>query len=82
MATRLTTRMVAADIFDSATRLAAQCFLTAIPLLFVVGSFAPGGVPNRLMTSVQAVFGLTGPARVSPGAPLMRAADAGRAAAD
>ncbi|MFD5425292.1 YhjD/YihY/BrkB family envelope integrity protein [Streptomyces sp. NPDC127084] len=61
--TRLTTRMVAVNIFDSATRLAAQCFLTAIPLLFVVGSFAPEAVRDQLMNSVQAIFGLTGPAQ-------------------
>ncbi|MFD7611389.1 YhjD/YihY/BrkB family envelope integrity protein [Streptomyces sp. NPDC059828] len=61
--TRLTARMVAVNIFDSATRLAAQCFLTAIPLLFVVGSFAPSAVRNQLISSVQAIFGLTGPAQ-------------------
>ncbi|WP_351222576.1 YhjD/YihY/BrkB family envelope integrity protein [Streptomyces sp. NPDC002133] len=58
--TQLTARMVAVNIFDSATRLAAQCFVTAVPLLFVVGSFAPEGVRNQLVSSVSAVFGLTG----------------------
>ncbi|MFF3325638.1 YhjD/YihY/BrkB family envelope integrity protein [Streptomyces sp. NPDC002889] len=58
----LAARMVSVNIFDSATRLAAQCFLTAVPLLFVVGSFAPEGVRNQLISSVRAVFGLTGAA--------------------
>ncbi|MFE7773329.1 YhjD/YihY/BrkB family envelope integrity protein [Streptomyces sp. NPDC057445] len=60
--THLTARMITVDIFDSATRLAAQCFLTAVPLLFVVGSFAPESVQNQLISSVGAVFGLTGAA--------------------
>ncbi|MGW7363441.1 YhjD/YihY/BrkB family envelope integrity protein [Streptomyces sp. NPDC054841] len=58
--THLTARMVSVNIFDSATRLAAQCFLTAVPLLFVVGSFAPQGVRHQLVSSAKAVFGLTG----------------------
>ncbi|QES52165.1 hypothetical protein DEJ50_04705 [Streptomyces venezuelae] len=54
--------MVSVNIFDSATRLAAQCFLTAIPLLFVFASFAPASLREQLVRSVRAVFGLTGPA--------------------
>ncbi|MFH8802059.1 YhjD/YihY/BrkB family envelope integrity protein [Streptomyces sp. NPDC017936] len=55
--------MVAVNIFDSATRLAAQCFLTAVPLLFVVGAYAPTAVQHQLVASVSAVFGLTDGAR-------------------
>ncbi|MGW0554194.1 YhjD/YihY/BrkB family envelope integrity protein [Streptomyces sp. NPDC002926] len=58
----LAARMVSVNIFDSATRLAAQCFLTAVPLLFVVGSVAPDAVRNQLISSVRAVFGLGGAA--------------------
>ncbi|MFG2755482.1 YhjD/YihY/BrkB family envelope integrity protein [Streptomyces wuyuanensis] len=58
--THLTARMISVNIFDSATRLAAQCFLTAVPLLFVVGSFAPKAVRDQLISSVSAIFGLTG----------------------
>ncbi|MFE0274138.1 YhjD/YihY/BrkB family envelope integrity protein [Streptomyces sp. NPDC058992] len=58
--THLTARMISVNIFDSATRLAAQCFLTAVPLLFVVGSFAPEAVRDQLVSSVSAIFGLTG----------------------
>lgn len=58
----LAARMVSVNIFDSATRLAAQCFLTAIPLLFVVAAVAPEGVRNQLITSVRTVFGLNGAA--------------------
>ncbi|MFI6143866.1 YhjD/YihY/BrkB family envelope integrity protein [Streptomyces sp. NPDC051109] len=55
-------RMLSVDIFDSATRLAAQCFLTAVPLLFVFASFAPKAVQEQLAASVRAVFGLNGAA--------------------
>lgn len=58
--THLTARMLTVNIFDSATRLAAQCFLTAVPLLFVVGSFAPEAVREQLVSSVKVVFGITG----------------------
>ncbi len=61
--TRLVDRMVSVNIFDSATRLAAQCFLTAVPLVFVVGAYAPTSVQKQLIASVSAVFGLTGAAK-------------------
>lgn len=57
--THVAERMVEVNIFDSATRLAAQCFLTAVPLLFVVASFAPSGAQEQLAASVRAVFGLS-----------------------
>ncbi|MGW7333251.1 YhjD/YihY/BrkB family envelope integrity protein [Streptomyces sp. NPDC054840] len=60
--THVTERMVGVNIFDSATRLAAQCFLTAVPLLFVVASFAPEAVRQQLVESVRTMFGLTGQA--------------------
>lgn len=61
--TGLVDRMVSVNIFDSATRIAAQCFLTAVPLLFVVGAYAPTAVREQVSTSVSAVFGLTGQAK-------------------
>ncbi|MDF3300242.1 YhjD/YihY/BrkB family envelope integrity protein [Streptomyces tropicalis] len=60
--THLADRMVSVNIFDSATRLAAQSFLTAVPLLFVVAAYAPPVLRHQLVTSIRAVFGLTGPA--------------------
>ncbi|WP_254710580.1 YihY/virulence factor BrkB family protein [Streptomyces lunaelactis] len=60
--TRLISRLRSVNILDAATRLAAQTFLTAIPLLFVVASFAPSGMRNQLVSSVRTVFGLTGDA--------------------
>ncbi|MGI5402325.1 YhjD/YihY/BrkB family envelope integrity protein [Streptomyces sp. CA-135486] len=59
---RLVSRMRAVNILDAATRLAAQSFLTAVPLLFVIASFASSGVRNQLVSSVRTVFGLTGAA--------------------
>ncbi|MGW2745431.1 YhjD/YihY/BrkB family envelope integrity protein [Streptomyces sp. NPDC001450] len=61
--THLADRMVAVNILDSATRLAAQCFLTAIPLLFVIAAYAPQLLKQQLLRSVHAVLGLTGPAQ-------------------
>ncbi|MFF4396837.1 YhjD/YihY/BrkB family envelope integrity protein [Streptomyces sp. NPDC001480] len=60
--THLADRLLSVNIFDSATRLAAQCFLTAVPLLFVVGAYAPPAVRQQLVTSVRTVFGVTGAA--------------------
>ncbi|MFJ9736662.1 YhjD/YihY/BrkB family envelope integrity protein [Streptomyces sp. NPDC101166] len=61
--TRLVDRMAAVNIFDSATRLAAQCFLTAVPLLFVLGAYAPTALQEQLVASVSDAFGLTGEAK-------------------
>lgn len=61
--TALVDRMVSVNIFDSATRIAAQCFLTAVPLLFVLGAYAPTAVLDQVTASVSAVFGLTGQAK-------------------
>ncbi|MFI5672637.1 YihY/virulence factor BrkB family protein [Streptomyces sp. NPDC051704] len=60
--THVAERMVSVNIFDSATRLAAQCFLTAVPLVFVVASVAPQGVREQMAASIRAVFGLNGEA--------------------
>ncbi|GGX97088.1 YhjD/YihY/BrkB family envelope integrity protein [Streptomyces anandii] len=60
--THLADRMVSVNIFDSATRLAAQCFLTAVPLLFVVTAYAPAAVQRQMASSLRSVFGLTGAA--------------------
>lgn len=59
---RLTSHLVAVNLLDSATRLAAQVFLTAVPLLFVVSAFAPQTVRNEIVTSLHDVFGLNGAA--------------------
>ncbi|MGW7528966.1 YhjD/YihY/BrkB family envelope integrity protein [Streptomyces sp. NPDC054783] len=61
--THVADRMVSVNIFDSGTRIAAQCFLTAVPLLFVVAAYAPAAVRRELVASVTGVFGLTGAAR-------------------
>lgn len=57
----LADRMVSVNIFDTATRLAAQCFLTAVPLLFVFAAYAPPVVRDQLLHSLRSVFGLSGP---------------------
>ncbi|MEV6580024.1 YhjD/YihY/BrkB family envelope integrity protein [Streptomyces sp. NPDC051582] len=60
--THIAERMVSVNIFDSATRLAAQCFLTAVPLVFVVASVAPERVRRQMAASIRSVFGLNGAA--------------------
>lgn len=58
--TELTARLIAVNVLEGGTRLAAQIFLTAVPLLFVVAAFAPQGLRDQLLTSARDVFGLTG----------------------
>ena len=58
--TKLTARMLSVNLLDAGTRLAAQVFLTAVPLLFVVAALAPDSVQDQLVTAAQNVFGLTG----------------------
>lgn len=61
--TGIVDRMVSVNIFDSATRIAAQCFLTAVPLLFVLSAYAPEAVQDQVTAAVSAVFGLNGQAK-------------------
>ncbi|MEU3277413.1 YhjD/YihY/BrkB family envelope integrity protein [Streptomyces antibioticus] len=60
--THLMSHVLSVNVLDSATRLAAQTFLTAVPLLFVVASIAPQDLRERFADSVRDVFGLTGSA--------------------
>ncbi|MBO1333547.1 YhjD/YihY/BrkB family envelope integrity protein [Streptomyces sp. VRA16 Mangrove soil] len=58
--TRMTRQMVAVNLLDSATRLAAQTFLTALPVLFVVAAFTPASVRQHLLDSLRGMLGLDG----------------------
>ncbi|MCX4744369.1 YihY/virulence factor BrkB family protein [Kitasatospora sp. NBC_01287] len=58
--TTLTERLVTANVLDSATRLAAQLFLTTVPLLFALAAFAPQSVRDQMLDSLREVFGLSG----------------------
>jgi membrane protein len=58
--TELTTRLLSANLLDAASRLAAQAFLTSVPLLFAVAAFAPEAVRDQLLSSLRSIFGLTG----------------------
>ncbi|MFE5687894.1 YhjD/YihY/BrkB family envelope integrity protein [Streptomyces sp. NPDC056512] len=60
--THLTRQMVDVSLLDSSTRLAAQAFLTAFPVLFIVAAFAPTSVRDRLIESATYAVGLSGPA--------------------
>ncbi|MFF9011844.1 YhjD/YihY/BrkB family envelope integrity protein [Streptomyces sp. NPDC014870] len=48
------------NLLDAGTRLAAQAFLAAVPLLFALAAFAPIAVRDQMRDSLREVFGLTG----------------------
>ncbi|MFI7296647.1 hypothetical protein [Streptomyces sp. NPDC050121] len=49
---RLLSHLISVNVLDSATRLAAQTFLKAVPLLFVVASIAPPSLRDQLDTGI------------------------------
>ncbi|MFD0378012.1 YhjD/YihY/BrkB family envelope integrity protein [Streptomyces sp. NPDC127112] len=63
MITHLMEHLISVNVLDSATRLAAQTFLTAVPLLFVLSSIAPEGLREEYASSLQHLFGLSGSAQ-------------------
>ncbi|MFI8519973.1 YhjD/YihY/BrkB family envelope integrity protein [Streptomyces sp. NPDC085481] len=56
----LANRLLSGNLLDAGTRLAAQAFLAAVPLLFAIGAFAPQAVRDQLRDSLRAMFGLSG----------------------
>ncbi|MFI7501328.1 YhjD/YihY/BrkB family envelope integrity protein [Streptomyces sp. NPDC049687] len=60
--THLMSHLISVNVLDSATRLAAQTFLTAVPLIFVVASIAPQELRDQFVSSLHHVFGLSGSA--------------------
>lgn len=60
--THLLSHLINVNVLDSATRLAAQTFLTAVPLLFVVASVAPPSMRDQFVRSLHDTFGLSGSA--------------------
>ncbi|MFF8378771.1 YhjD/YihY/BrkB family envelope integrity protein [Streptomyces sp. NPDC015661] len=58
--TELTGRLVSGNLLDAGTRLAAQAFLAAVPLLFALAAFAPLAIRNQLGESLRVIFGLSG----------------------
>ncbi|MCX3287963.1 YihY/virulence factor BrkB family protein [Streptomyces sp. NEAU-H22] len=57
---RLLTRLSTLNIVEGSVRLAAQAFLTALPLLMTVAAFAPGWMQDLLADSLRAVLGVRG----------------------
>lgn len=55
---QLTVQLVHVNVLDTATRLAAQTFLTGIPVLFVLAAFAPSTVRDNLVDSLRSILGL------------------------
>lgn len=56
-------QLVRVNLLDSATRLAAQAFLGALPALFVVAVFAPASVREGVVGSLRDQLGLAGQAQ-------------------
>lgn len=57
---RLVSRLSTLNIVEGAVRLAAQAFLTALPLLMTVAAFAPDWMQDLLADSLRAVLGMRG----------------------
>ncbi|WBP84888.1 YhjD/YihY/BrkB family envelope integrity protein [Kitasatospora cathayae] len=57
---RLAAQLIHIHVLDTATRLAAQAFLTAIPVLFVMAAFMPREVRKSVSESLRTVLGLHG----------------------
>ena len=56
--TAATQRLLSANAIDAGFRLAAQTFLTAMPLLLTAAAFAPEGAREHLLSSVRTIFGI------------------------
>ncbi|MET9296988.1 YhjD/YihY/BrkB family envelope integrity protein [Streptomyces sp. NPDC003077] len=61
LAGRIVRQLVDVNVLDLATRLAAQAFLAALPMLIAVSSFCPYAVRQELLKSLRALFGASGP---------------------
>lgn len=59
-AARLLPHLSALNVVEGSVRLAAQAFITALPLLMTVAAFAPQGVQDLLADSLRAVLGVRG----------------------
>jgi hypothetical protein len=57
---RLVAQLVHVNILDTATRLAAQTFLAALPLLFALAAFGPDSLRNNILESLRTVLGVHG----------------------
>ncbi|MEU7722956.1 ribonuclease BN [Streptomyces tibetensis] len=57
---RMLSRLAGLNIVEGSVRLAAQAFLTALPLLMTVAAFAPEGMQDLLADSLRAVLGMRG----------------------
>ncbi|MGW7555018.1 YhjD/YihY/BrkB family envelope integrity protein [Streptomyces rimosus] len=61
LAGRIVRQLVSVNILDLATRLAAQAFLTALPMLIAVSSFCPYAVRQELLSSLRSLVGADSP---------------------
>ncbi|MFF8769550.1 YhjD/YihY/BrkB family envelope integrity protein [Kitasatospora sp. NPDC015120] len=65
MVGRALRQLLRVNLLDSATRLAAQAFLSALPALFVVAVFTPAAIRDGVVHSLRTELGLEGPAAQS-----------------
>ncbi|WP_234426430.1 MULTISPECIES: ribonuclease BN [Streptomyces] len=57
---RVAVQLRSVSVLDLSTRLAAQVFLTALPMLFVIAAYCPQEVREQLRTSLRDVLGIQG----------------------
>ncbi|WP_320783361.1 ribonuclease BN [Streptomyces sp. CRN 30] len=74
LAGRVGQQLVRVNLLDTATRLAAQAFLAALPMLIAVASFSPEAVRRQLLRSLRTLFGTQG-AVLAPAENLLRGGD-------
>ncbi|MFJ9173262.1 YhjD/YihY/BrkB family envelope integrity protein [Streptomyces sp. NPDC102360] len=60
LAGRIVHQLVHVTILDMATRLAAQAFLAALPMLIALASFCPQAVRRELLRSLRTLIGTSG----------------------
>ncbi|POX37329.1 ribonuclease BN [Streptomyces sp. Ru73] len=61
LARGLARQLAGVGVLDNATRLAAQAFLTALPLLIAIAAYSPDALRAELIASLRSLFGVTGP---------------------
>ncbi|WP_051871261.1 YhjD/YihY/BrkB family envelope integrity protein [Streptomyces sclerotialus] len=60
-ARRVAQQLASVGVLDNATRLAAQAFLTALPMLIAIAAYSPEAVRAELLVSLRSLFGAPSP---------------------
>ncbi|MFI8992956.1 YhjD/YihY/BrkB family envelope integrity protein [Streptomyces sp. NPDC053542] len=60
-ARRVAEQLARVGVLDNATRLAAQAFLTALPMLIAIATYSPEVIRAELLVSLRSIFGTPNP---------------------